>query len=144
MSNYLITKLGLWSLFGPMKKIERFWHFWHRKLTSNIPTSWFLTTLCHLSVTDKKNTFCNVWFFSKNEACINCPTHKRHNPKLCIGIASFEAFLWKNQFSEWCLMFSLNVPKNSKIKFASLYVWNWTVLIVWAIFLSETSGTWGC
>ena len=28
--------------------------------------------LCHLSVTDIKKTFCNVWFFCKNEACANC------------------------------------------------------------------------
>jgi hypothetical protein len=30
--------------------------------------------LCHLSVTDIKKTFCNVWFFCKNEACVNCGT----------------------------------------------------------------------
>ena len=29
-------------------------------------------TLCHLSVTDMKKRFCNVWFFCKNEACVNC------------------------------------------------------------------------
>ena len=29
-------------------------------------------TLCHLSITDIKKTFCNVWFFCKNEACANC------------------------------------------------------------------------
>ena len=28
--------------------------------------------LCHLSVTDIKKTFCNIWFFCKNEACANC------------------------------------------------------------------------
>ena len=27
--------------------------------------------LCHLNVTDNKETFCNVWFFCKNEACGN-------------------------------------------------------------------------
>ena len=30
--------------------------------------------LCHLSITDIKKTFCNVWFFCKNEACVNCGT----------------------------------------------------------------------
>ena len=30
--------------------------------------------LCHLSVTDIKKTFCSVWFFCKNEACVNCGT----------------------------------------------------------------------
>ena len=30
--------------------------------------------LCHLSVTDIKKTFCNVWFFCENEACVNCGT----------------------------------------------------------------------
>ena len=29
-------------------------------------------TLCHLSVTDIKKRFCNVWFFCKNKACVNC------------------------------------------------------------------------
>ena len=36
---------------------------------------WFLQateTLCHLSVTDIKKRFCNVWFFCINEACVNC------------------------------------------------------------------------
>ena len=32
--------------------------------------------LCHLSVTDIKKTFCNVWFFCKNEACANCKDWK--------------------------------------------------------------------
>ena len=38
---------------------------------------WFLQAteaLCHLSVTDIKKPFCNVWFFCKNEACVNCGT----------------------------------------------------------------------
>ena len=30
--------------------------------------------LCHLSVTYIKKPFCNVWFFCKNEACVNCGT----------------------------------------------------------------------
>ena len=30
--------------------------------------------LCHLSVTDIKKIFYNVWFFCKNEACVNCGT----------------------------------------------------------------------
>ena len=29
-------------------------------------------TLCHLSVTDIKKRFCNIWFFCKKEACVNC------------------------------------------------------------------------
>ena len=36
---------------------------------------WFLQateTLYHLSVTDIKKRFCNVWFFCINEACVNC------------------------------------------------------------------------
>jgi hypothetical protein len=36
---------------------------------------WFLQateTLCHLSVTDIKKRFCNIWFFCINEACVNC------------------------------------------------------------------------
>ena len=42
--------------------------------------------LCHLSVTDIKKTFCNVSFFSKNEACVNCGTYiKCHSPNLVIG-----------------------------------------------------------
>ena len=28
--------------------------------------------LCHLSITDIKKPFCNVWLFCKNEACVNC------------------------------------------------------------------------
>ena len=32
--------------------------------------------LCHLSVTDIKKTFCNIWFFCKNEACANCTDWK--------------------------------------------------------------------
>ena len=36
---------------------------------------WFLQAteaLCHLCVTDIKKTFCNIWFFCKNQACANC------------------------------------------------------------------------
>ena len=36
---------------------------------------WFLQateTLCHLSFTDIKKQFCNIWFFYKNESCVNC------------------------------------------------------------------------
>ena len=29
-------------------------------------------TLCHLSITDIKKRFCNIWFFCKNKACVNC------------------------------------------------------------------------
>ena len=32
--------------------------------------------LCHLCVTDIKKTFCNIWFFCKNEACANCTDWK--------------------------------------------------------------------
>ena len=28
--------------------------------------------LCHLCVTNIKKTFCNIWFFCKNQACANC------------------------------------------------------------------------
>jgi hypothetical protein len=52
--------------------------FWHRKLTLNVQISWFLTTLCHLSITDNKKNFtmfeklslCQLWHI------------KRHNPNL--------------------------------------------------------------
>ena len=37
--------------------------FWHRKLTLNVQISWFSTPMCHLSVTNIKKPFCNVWFF---------------------------------------------------------------------------------
>ena len=100
--------------------------------------------LGHLSFTDIKKKHFAMFDFLVKIKLVSTVVHINAttlNKLLCIGIASFVAFLWKNQFSEWCLMLSLNVPKNSKIKFASFYVWNWTVLIVWAIFLSETSGT---
>ena len=41
--------------------------FWHKKLTLNVQISWFLTPLCHLSVTDIKKPFCNIWFFCKKK-----------------------------------------------------------------------------
>ena len=34
----------------------------------------WMSKLCHLSIIDIKKTFCNVWFFCKNEACVNCGT----------------------------------------------------------------------
>ena len=37
---------------------------------------------CYLSVTDIKKTFCKVYYFCKNEACVNCGTHKFHNQNL--------------------------------------------------------------
>ena len=33
-----------------------------------------MAKLCYLSVEDIKKTFCNVGFFCKNEACVNCGT----------------------------------------------------------------------
>ena len=36
--------------------------------------------LCHLSVTDIKKPFCNVWFFCKNEVCVNCGTLNATTP----------------------------------------------------------------
>ena len=43
--------------------LERFGRFWHRKLTLNVQIPWFLTPLCHLSVTDIKIHFATFDFF---------------------------------------------------------------------------------
>ena len=61
-----------------IKNLERFRHFLTYKINFECPNFW--RTLCHLSITDtyKKKTFCNIWLFCKNEACVNPETHKRH------------------------------------------------------------------
>ena len=74
-SNKMILKLELsknifyknivQNWYSSMKKIKRFEIFWHRKLTLNVQISWFLMPLCHLSITDIRKTFCNIWFFVK-------------------------------------------------------------------------------
>ena len=61
----------------------KYWdNFWQRKLTLNVQISWYLTTLWHFSFTDIKITFSNVWLLCKNEACVKCGRHKRHNLNL--------------------------------------------------------------
>ena len=49
--------------------------FYMKNQNNQLLKLWFLQateTLCHLSVTDIKKRFCNVWFFCINEACVNC------------------------------------------------------------------------
>ena len=42
--------------------------------------------LCHLSVTDiKKTVLQRLFCFCKNEDCVKCGTHKRHNSHLVTG-----------------------------------------------------------
>ena len=76
------TKKVVYKKCGYCSKEIFLERFWDRKLTMNVQISWFLTPLCHLSVTDIKKTFFNIWFLCKSEACVKCCRHKRHNPNL--------------------------------------------------------------
>ena len=44
--------------------------------------------------------FCNIWFFYKNEACVNCGIHKHHNPNFFMAlVASKERVaLWTKHY----------------------------------------------
>ena len=50
-----------------------------------------------------QKTFCNIWFFCKNEACVKYGIHKRHNPNL----VTERLFLY----------ISFNLPLNGRKKF---------------------------
>ena len=55
---------------------------------------WFLQateTLCHLSVTDIKKLFCNVWFFCINEPSVNCGKENTTNLTWLLWGISFHA-----------------------------------------------------
>ena len=43
--------------------LKRLLKRFRRFLTLNVQISWFSTPLCHLSITDIKKPFCNIWFF---------------------------------------------------------------------------------
>ena len=63
-------------------------HIFLKSILKSLYLLKFLATLCYhrqqgsQSVTDIKKSYCNIWFFCKNEACVNCGTHKRHNANL--------------------------------------------------------------
>ena len=128
VSSLLVTKLGLWSLF--VLQLTQI---------SFLPKKQFFFDICSVEVAQSRQ---NLFL---NEAWVNCGTHKRRNPKLVTRGEPYDpifvAILWKNQSYRWCLILSLNVPKKSKIKFVSLYVLNWAVLILCEKILPETSGT---
>ena len=80
-------------------------------------------TLCHLSVTDIGKTFCNVWFFFKNEACVNCGTLNTTTHRGRKGI--FNCF---SKFSKLIFDLSGLIDQNeSKI---SNFIPKWLYLVV--------------
>ena len=61
--NVFYKKCGPKLISFNAKKLGRFRLFWHRKLTLNVQISWFLTTLCHLCITDIKKKIATFDFF---------------------------------------------------------------------------------
>ena len=61
-----------------MKKIERFRCFLEKEIDFECPSLMILMPMCYLSITNiyKKTHFATFDFFCKNEACVNCGTHK--------------------------------------------------------------------
>ena len=79
---------------------------------------WFLQateTLCHLSFTDIKKRFCNIWFFCKNEACVNCGKESATTLTwLLVGMLSYVVCNCHIPSEASCSYFSINCPYSIK------------------------------
>ena len=75
------TKNVFLNWYYSMKKCKKIQTIFGIENWLNVHISWLLTPLLHLSVTDIKKIFGNIWFFWKNEASVTC-AHKCHNLNL--------------------------------------------------------------
>ena len=69
--------------------------------------------LCHLSVTDIKKPFCNIWFFCKNEACANCTDWKATIVIWLLTGFGFAVHIY--------IIFELNQPPNTNSNLLKIF-----------------------